>query len=215
MAPSTPWVVVDFAQPGPVPMPGDESPLANGTIDAPPPTIGLRTFELAGMHLDAQVDFANPYGFGYFADREHVAGFVPHRFSRSPDPFHGHQAPRDAKLHGSWTTRKVELVSLLKHEQPRVYVSKHLPRMDELRDAPTRPLDAFEQEHLPALHAGEEIRTQDDGDRFRMLGAVRAARQCVTCHAVEHGALLGAFSYEFGFRPPVEPAAEVTVTAAP
>ena len=54
-----------------------------------------------------------------------------------------------------WAIRTIELVSLLKHPEPMVYLSDHLPRMDELRGARVRPLDAFERESLPALRRRE------------------------------------------------------------
>ena len=38
-------------------------------------------------------------------------------------------------------------------------------------------------------------------DGLRILGAIRAAKQCVDCHGGERGALLGAFSYTLTQRP--------------
>ena len=73
------------------------------------------------------------------------------------------------------------------------YRSDKLPRMDELKDAPTRPPDEFEAAALEKLRAGADLHVGDDGTRF--LGAVRSAKQCVECHGGERGALLGAFSY--------------------
>ena len=40
-----------------------------------------------------------------------------------------------------------------------------------------------------------------DGPTLRMLGAIRAANQCVACHAAERGQLLGAFSYTLQLQP--------------
>jgi hypothetical protein len=68
--------------------------------------------------------------------------------------------------------------------------------MDELRDAPTRPLDDFEAERLPKLRAGEELSTAQGPRRVRMLGAIRAQADCLRCHGVNQGDLLGAFSYD-------------------
>jgi hypothetical protein len=81
------------------------------------------------------------------------------------------------------------------HEKPVAYVSEHLPRMEELRPAPTRPLNAFESEGLSVLQLGEDLFVRDQGSERRMLGALRAARPCLSCHEGERGALLGAFSY--------------------
>jgi hypothetical protein len=135
---------------------------------------------------ESVLDFANPRGFGYFKDRRHVAGFESHRFSRVPEP-----EPR-------WAVRRLELVSLLLHDEPVVYISDHLPEMDKMHNTPTRPLDRFERFALDELGWGEDLFIAEAGDRLRMLGAIRAARQCVACHGGGRGDLLGAFSYTLG-----------------
>ena len=81
------------------------------------------------------------------------------------------------------------------HEKPVAYVSANLPRMDELKKAPTRPLDRFESGGLEKLRGGEDLVTAEAGANLRMLGAIRSARQCVDCHGGRRGDLLGAFSY--------------------
>ena len=91
---------------------------------------------------------------------------------------------------------RLELVSLLKHETPVAYVSKHLPQMDELRDAPTRPLDDFERHALDRLRSDEDLVIDDAPNRIRMVGSLRAGKDCMECHSVRRGELLGAFSYE-------------------
>ena len=94
----------------------------------------------------------------------------------------------------SWRFRNLELVSLLKHDEPRVYLSKNLPRMGELRNAPTRPLDAFEAAALPRL-AKDDLVVHSTDERLRVLGSIRATQECLACHAKKEGDLLGAFSY--------------------
>jgi hypothetical protein len=148
------------------------------------------------LHLDALVDFVNPDGFGYVRDRDHVAGFLSHRLSRVPEIHRAAETGDPPEDTEPWLTRSVELVSLLKHDQPMVYVAKYLPNMDQLRDAAVRPLDGFEQRTLAKLRAGDDVVVETAGDRIRMLGSLRAGRQCLECHAVERGTLLGAFSYE-------------------
>ena len=61
---------------------------------------------------------------------------------------------------------------------------------------PTRPLNAFEQEELGALRRGGDLMVQERADRVYMLGSIRAVKQCVHCHHVPRGELLGAFSYK-------------------
>ena len=79
--------------------------------------------------------------------------------------------------------------------EPVAYRSEHLPRMDELRDAPTRPLNTFEQQALAELRRGQDIEIGTTPDRIRLLGSIRAVKHCLSCHDVERGELLGAFSY--------------------
>lgn len=94
-----------------------------------------------------------------------------------------------------WQLSKLELVSLLKSPTPRVYLSRNLPNMKELANARTRELNKFEAESLAKLRSGEHLLIESDHAEIRMLGSVRAASQCVDCHSVKRGTLLGAFSY--------------------
>jgi hypothetical protein len=67
--------------------------------------------------------------------------------------------------------------------------------MDELREAPTRPLDDFEAAGLVELRRGEDLLLSDVADGRRVLGSIRSTNQCLGCHGGERGQLLGAFSY--------------------
>ena len=144
---------------------------------------------LREMHEDSIIDFVNPKGFGFVKDREHVKGFQAHHFHAMPRL---NDSPTQTQR---WRIQSVELVSLLKHEQPVAYLSKHLPRMDELRHAPTRPLNPFEQNALRRLQKGDDLQVDATSDRLNMLGSIRAMQQCLACHQVRRGDLLGAFSY--------------------
>ncbi|HEX5270272.1 MAG TPA: hypothetical protein VFW33_07295 [Gemmataceae bacterium] len=172
---------------GPIPQPARPyySP------DPAPLTVNVGTDPgLTEAHERNFAAFLDPFDFGLARDRDHVAGFRPHRFREEPD------APK------RWKVERLELVGLLKFDEPIVYLSENLPAMDELRDAPTRPLDAFESEALTALRRGEDLMIQERSDRLRMLGSVRAVRQCLRCHHAERGDLLGAFSYRLAPDPP-------------
>ncbi len=131
------------------------------------------------------LDFTRPEGWGY-RNADRVAGFLPHAFSGPSGRVEG------------WVVERVELVGLLLAPDPRVYVSETLPRMDELRAAPTRHPDGFESPALAKLRAGEEL--VHDAPLGRLLGAIRSAKQCLTCHGGERGELLGAFSYRLSAR---------------
>lgn len=148
---------------------------------------------LGKSHIGSVIGFANAQGFGYVRNHDQVAGFQEHGFSEQRWSPPDNLALRDQK----WRLTNLQLVSLLKFDTPAVYLSPNLPRMHELRDAPTRPLDAFERDALEKLRQGEDQIVAASADRMRMLGALRAARQCLDCHSVERGDLLGAFSYEF------------------
>lgn len=135
--------------------------------------------EITSLHEEAVGSFLPNESFGWIAGPRQAADFMPHGFhTRS-------EQPRTAP----------ELVSLIKHDPPGVYLSTYLPKMDELTNAPVRPLDAFETEALTRLRAGEDIVVLTTTRGLRMLGAIRAARQCLDCHSVSRGQLLGAFSY--------------------
>lgn len=144
------------------------------------PAASLDLFEL---HTDGVLDFVNPGGFGFVKDRRRVAGFQPHGFHRVPGPAL------------EWEVMTIHLVSLLLHPEPAVYLSPHLPAMDQARELPTRPLDEFEAAGLKALRGGQDLEAAEAGERLHMLGSLRNGRRCLGCHGGEHGDLLGAFSY--------------------
>jgi hypothetical protein len=134
------------------------------------------------LHQDSILNFVNKRGFGFVKDRRHVAGFQEHGFSEVPAA-------------GSWQLRTLDLVGLVLHDEPVAYVSANLPRMDELREAPTRPLDTFELAGLESIRGGNDLFVRGAPKNARMLGAIRSDKQCVACHGGKRGDLLGAFSY--------------------
>ena len=81
------------------------------------------------------------------------------------------------------------------HNKPVVYVAEHLPRMQDAKDAKTRPLTEFEEQGLKGLAKGEDLVAEATPNRIRMMGSVRARQACLKCHDAERGDLLGAFSY--------------------
>src|SRR5690606_3610978 len=181
--------------PGPIPQPelpppryipdatGDGGPLAAAAGSIPGRDV------LQRMHTVGVADFVNPRGFGYRDASGRVAGFESHRFSEWPTEKRTPTLP--------WTLTRVELVSLLKSAEPRVYVSEYLPRMDELRDAPTREPRDFEASAVASLRKGDDLVTHQDGSQLFVVGSLRAGKQCLDCHQGRRGDLLGAFSYEF------------------
>ena len=129
----------------PIPQPGHPSlsPWLLDSLQIAPD--GSKDAGLLSLHQGSVVDFVNADNFGFIKDRRHVAGFQEHQFSQTPTPYE------------PWTLQTLDLIGVVVHEKPTAYVSEHLPRMDELRTAPTRTLDDFEAAGLAALERGEEL----------------------------------------------------------
>ncbi len=161
----------------------------------PPPAFDLPFWSI---HQEGLVEFAYSSGFGYVRDRDHVAGFRPHQFRSVPTAW-GQDRGKT-----TWQVRKLELVSLLKYDQPAVYVSDRLPSMASVAELKTRPLDEFESSALAALRRGEDLLRSVNGDTLRVLGSVRVGTHCLKCHEAERGDLLGAFSYQLKREPPAK-----------
>jgi hypothetical protein len=161
----------------PPPQTGPHAPVPPAGSSAEPEPAPDRG-SLDVLHTAGVAEFVHPRGFGFFKDRRHVAGFQGHGFGEVP------ASPR-------WEVVRLELVGLLMHEAPVVYVSDRLPRMDYVRGGPTRPLDPFEVEGLAALRQGEDLFARGS----RLVGSVRATQQCLGCHGGSRGELLGAFTY--------------------
>ncbi|MEZ6064514.1 MAG: hypothetical protein R3B90_02130 [Planctomycetaceae bacterium] len=147
---------------------------------------------LDSLHWLGAGNFLSETQMGDVLGDQRVVGFEPHAFS-SP-------APTPA----SYRLQELLLVSLLKQVGPRVYESDYLPNMAELSSGtvPTRPLDDFETAALERLRGGEDIVVDESrGDEVRMLGSLRAIEQCLNCHSVPKGTLLGAFTYRLAQLP--------------
>jgi Leucine-rich repeat (LRR) protein len=111
-----------------------------------------------------------------------------------------------------WSLRGMQLVGLVKHKSPTVYVRDDVaghPGKDEKPvPAQTRAPDAFESAALAKLRQGTEVVADTTASQMRLLGAIRARQECLSCHEVEVGRLLGAFSYTLAVRSEETPAAE-------
>jgi hypothetical protein len=151
---------------------------------------------LQTLHWQQAGDFLSLARMGYLLDRDHVAWFEPHALSRSPA---FSSAGDEVSSSDAWQVTKLELVSLLKHSTPRVYESEYLPNMEQLASegVPTRELDEFEAAALPQLRTERDvvIDAESRPGTIRMLGSLRADTECIQCHNVRRGDLLGAFSY--------------------
>lgn len=168
----------------------------NGTTirradDGDPASVSIPANDrLLGLHAAGVGDFLRPDGFGYVPANRQAVGFRSHAFHQ-PKPS---VTTDDPDLR--WSIRRLELVSLLRFETPRVYVTEQLPNLEHLKSVPTRPLSEFEQSNLPKLYRDEDVVVQESAGSILMLGSLRANKVCLKCHSVERGELLGAFSYE-------------------
>lgn len=174
----------------------------------------VRRYRLSRLHDDTFAEFVQRNGFGIGTGKN---GKVTQNWSQilADSPLHplsvghtehamtGEIKDEFGRILAEWRISKLELVSLLKFPEPRVYLSRNLPNMKELNGAPTRPLDTFEKAGLHRIREGEDIVIESDIDEIRMIGAVPAAWQCVACHSVRRGDLLGAFSYSLHRTPPL------------
>ena len=192
--------------------------------DAVPPAGEQLATALINMYRNGLADFIDPDQIGYVPEPRKAAGFQPHSVDFLPGigdaaqtntsayrQFRANSAmPADVNLKEGWRITRLELVSLLRHAEPVVYTSRELPRMDRLAEAPTRPLTPFERRSLRQLRGRQDLVTSENNGHVLMLGAVRAGKQCLKCHEVRRGTLLGAFSYEIWLpgAAPVKPAAE-------
>jgi hypothetical protein len=166
----------------PIPQPGPPFAFPVSEKDLMEPAKEMDNGPLREMHLNGIVDFVNPQGFGWIESRQKVAGFRPHQFST---------VPHTQRL----KVRTVELVGILMHDKPIVYISDKLPSMQAARNAPTRSLSPFEAAGLEKLQKGEDLFVSKTVEGLHLLGALRAVEQCIKCHGGERGDLLGAFSY--------------------
>lgn len=98
-----------------------------------------------------------------------------------------------------WRVRQMELVSLLKHNPPVAYKDRGPVAMNRPAEKPrpTRSLNEMEVASLEALTEGKDrvFAWNASAERLQLLGAIRAKDQCLKCHDVKRGDLLGAFTY--------------------
>jgi hypothetical protein len=171
--------------------------------------------KLAKLHREGVLGFFNSGGLGLvYPFRKSTdapagepagpnSGYRPHGFAEAAA-----FPAADAGVKNRWRVNKLELVSLLRHKSPRVYVTDSMPRMKELRKAATRSLTAFEEKALAALQMGADLASEAGADRIHLFGSLRAGQQCLDCHEVQRGTLLGAFSYDLRRQPTTAPDAK-------
>lgn len=137
-------------------------------------------------------------GFVYKSNDRQVVGMP---VEPTLDQFIDHVIDSDpsndlAKGERVWDVVELQLVGLVMHSEPVVF-DKHLMMNEEGKPLEKRELDKFETESLVNLRAGAErvIAWNAEENCLRVLGAIRAKENCMKCHDVKAGFLLGAFTY--------------------
>jgi hypothetical protein len=115
-----------------------------------------------------------------------------------------------------WALQVMRLIGLVKHKEAVVYLGNgrrnHSGRPDRIsRDPfamkgepiiPTRKPDRFEADALVELRKGIELVAKTSPSIMRIVGAIRARKDCLKCHEGGQGALLGAFTYTLWIESP-------------
>lgn len=144
------------------------------------------------LHNKVMNDIFKSGSFGHVVGSKRAVGFEPHGPTNLEQEIGASQNDNtDLQL------TRLELVSLLRHEEPRVYVAETIPLMNELDSFPHRELNDFETQALSQLVSERDTFMKETSDGAVMLGAVRAADECLQCHTGPRGRLLGAFTYQF------------------
>lgn len=113
-----------------------------------------------------------------------------------PEQWAAAQAALSAKKQQVWEIKSLDLVGLVMHDEPVVYMSERLPEMKDLKKKTLRPLDVFESEGLEELATGRDLYIRSKDGTVRVLGPIHAGKACLKCHSdAKEGELLGAFSY--------------------
>ena len=108
------------------PMTAEEGMLATNAADS--------TARTPGSPQIQRRRFRNPIGIGFRGESATGYGFVSHRFTEHP-------TYNSRRSKSAVADQAIDLVSLLKHDEPVAYVSKNLPPDGTNRAMPTRPLD--------------------------------------------------------------------------
>jgi hypothetical protein len=122
--------------------------------------------------------------------------------------------PRERRIYADgvrYTVSRVQLISLNGGKEPFAYKSPYDDAMkNALKRDPHVPLVEGEADALAQLKEGKEVVLIGAEGKRELVGAVRATADCMKCHSVKEGTLLGAFRYPLIREPlPVAPAQAV------
>jgi hypothetical protein len=175
-------------------------PTKRDSIDAEKLRVDLLSYKLEGVrltnfkpedvrafHAESVEHFINEPGFGY--SRRIVMPPTLRTWASQE------------KLQEVYRPLKPELIGIAMHQKPVVYEVRSLNDLVSESDkaksekVKTRKLDEFETEALEKLNSGADMATLENPGELRVVGALRATSDCMSCHACKEHELLGAFSY--------------------
>jgi hypothetical protein len=101
-----------------------------------------------------------------------------------------------------WVVKNVQLVGLVKHPDPVVYLGSEAAMIKGKTEEKTRRPDQFEAKALEVIRGGGElVQAEKQGGTLRAVSGIYAGRQCAKCHE-RPGEMLGAFSYLLALEEP-------------
>lgn len=159
---------------------------------------------ISSFHERGLQNFAVANRNGFVKDLDNVAGFQPHQLLMPG--WNGsilkYRQRKDSDI--DWVVNRINLISLMAHDTPRVYVSDELPTMQSAEQRETRPLNEFEKSGLESFENGQTVYYSAKPNRIELIGAIRAGAHCLECHQGQRGKVLGAFTYEILRTPQVD-----------
>jgi hypothetical protein len=133
-----------------------------------------------------------PSEFAYFLKRETEPGKI----------VKNGLVPPSIELTGDiYLLKRRELIGLLLRSRPTVYESPNIissngwSSMKMPADTKSREPDAVETAALEGMKKGNDITVHEETNLVRIIGSLRARKECINCHDCKENDLLGAFSY--------------------
>lgn len=159
-------------------------------------TTAFKPDDLAKLHAGRVHSFATTEGFGI----SRIG--TPRRL-----PF---VARNDSSSTVAYVIRSQELIGIAFHTEPAAYAASFITQtMKQVEAAKAgtlkeRKLDKFETEALAKLRGGRDLVADEQPEKLRVVGAIRAGSDCMGCHNCKERELLGAFSYTLAAATPEE-----------
>jgi len=142
------------------------------------PALTVDNFE--PIHARYVQEFVDTEGFG-------MSRVISNPFFQESHPF--------TINHHEYNVTQLELISLLEHNPPAIYITSGRPSKDFLAHSETRPLTTVEQTLLQSIVSGQNVVITPDQNGLIMLGALRPQTACLECHDTNEQNLLGVFIY--------------------